>query len=83
MPKAGYEYTLLASIDIRSKLEKELTRVEHTLQFETAERLILGAQFRKDEINPLDYIYLAIGCQIKTISQADPMVPIVFQYLYN
>ena len=40
-------------------------------------------QFRKDEINPLDYIYRAIGSQIRALCASDPMVPVILQYLYN
>ena len=57
MPKAGFEYVRLNPIDNEHLLAEEVKRVDHTLEFETAERLLLGAQFRKKEINPLDYIY--------------------------
>ena len=49
-------------------------RVNHVLEFTVAERLLLGAQFRKEEINPLDYIYQAIGCHIDVISSKDTNV---------
>ena len=49
-------------------------RVNHVLEFTVAERLLLGAQFRKEEINPLDYIYQAIGCHIDVVSSKDTNV---------
>ena len=40
-------------------------------------------QFRKEEINPLDYIYRAVGSQIRALDASDPMAPVILQYLYN
>ncbi len=65
MPKKGFEYTMLAPIDYDHTLDQEMQRVDNTLELEVAERLILGAQYRKSQMNPLDYIYRALGCQIK------------------
>ena len=48
---------------------QELTRVNHTLEFEVAERLLLAAQYRKNEVNPLDYIYRSIGCQVEVLDK--------------
>ncbi len=83
MPKAGFEYTSLPTIDSKRSLQNEFGRVEHTLQLETAERLILAAQFRKEEINPLDYIYRALKCHLRPVSPDEPVVPYLLQYLYN
>lgn len=57
MPKNNFEYTALKPIDMEHEWEAEMRRVEHILEFETAERILLGAQYRKKEINPLDYIF--------------------------
>ena len=53
------------------------------LEFEVAERLLLAAQFRKDEINPVDYIYRAIGSPIQPISVEDEEVELILQYMYK
>ncbi|QQP37566.1 Hypothetical protein FKW44_017865, partial [Caligus rogercresseyi] len=45
------------SIYNECSLNRELRLAINLLEFEFAERMLLGAQFRKNEINPLDYIY--------------------------
>ena len=40
-------------------------------------------QFRKNEMNPLDYIYRAVGSPIRALDASDPMAPVILQYLYN
>ncbi len=57
MPKSGFSYTRLMPIDNSSVLQQERQRVELTLQFNVAERLLLAAMYRKRQVNPLDYIY--------------------------
>jgi hypothetical protein len=44
-----------------------MDRVGNLLEFETVARLLLAAQFRKLEINPLDYIYKALGCYVQPL----------------
>lgn len=56
------------ALSFTSNPMQETNRVNLTLEFETAERLLLAAQFRKKEINPLDYIYRAIGCDIAPLN---------------
>ena len=57
MPMKGYDYVKLPILDNVFHHGSEMNRVLKTLEFEVAERLLLGAMFRKNEINPLDYIY--------------------------
>ncbi len=57
MPKRGFEFTRLSPVDSAATLRVERARVDHTLELEVAERLLLAAQYRKREVNPLDYIY--------------------------
>lgn len=49
IPKRGFEYTSLEPIDNQQILTAEMKRVTHMLGFETAERLLLAAQYNKDK----------------------------------
>lgn len=44
-----------------------MERLLNILEFEVAERLLLGAQLRKNEINPIDYIYGALDFSVLPI----------------
>jgi hypothetical protein len=48
-----------------------MDRVRNLLEFETVSRFLLAAQYRKAEINPLDYIYSALGCLIRPLEVSD------------
>lgn len=83
MPKAGFDFDKVNVFD-NGNIHDEEVRVNHLLEFEVAERLLLGAQYRKNEINPLDYIYGALGCQISVLPPDDKkIVPLILQYIYQ
>ena len=48
-----------------------MNRVRNLLEFGTVARFLMAAQFRKNEINPLDYIYAAMGCSIQPLEVRD------------
>ena len=84
MPRSGYEFTKLQPLDNDHLISEEEKRVDHMLEFEVAERLLLGAQLRKKEINPLDYIYAAMDCSIESIDCDDTeIVPHILRYVYR
>ena len=84
MPRSGYEFTKLQPLENDYLIAEEEKRVEHMLEFEVAERLLLGAQLRKNEINPLDYIYAAMDCSIESIDCDDTEIaPHILRYIYR
>ena len=48
--KGNYEFIRLEPLDDDDKIKKELDRVMEILEFEVAERILLGAQLRKHEV---------------------------------
>ncbi len=83
LPKGNMEYVKLFVVDDQDRVDQEKGRVDFVLYLETAERLLLGAQYRKDEVNPLDYIYRALGCKMRPLSPADQRAGMILRYMYN
>ena len=52
MPKSGFDFTRLKILDSDYNIKNEENRVNHLLEFEVAERLLLGAMYRKNEVHP-------------------------------
>ena len=50
MLKGNYEFVRLEPLDNKQKIKEEKDRVMNILEFEVAERILLGAQFRKHEV---------------------------------
>ncbi len=83
LPRGGFEYTRLQVLDKTHTLEQEKARVDFVLYLSATERLLLGAQYRKEEVNPLDYIYRALGCRIVPLSPDDRRAGMIMHYMYN
>ena len=67
MPQKGYSVLKVKPLDNKWEIQKQKLRVLHVLEFEVAERLLLGARFRQLEVNPLDYIHSALGAKIRPL----------------
>ena len=83
LPKSGFEYTRLPVLDAPHLIEAEQKRVAYMLDLEATERLLLAAQFRRAEVNPLDYIYRALDCRVAPLARDSAEAGIVLQYMYN
>lgn len=57
LPRANLQYEKLPILGNPIVLNREIERVKYMLELELTENLILAAQYRKDEVNPVDYIY--------------------------
>ena len=48
--QGDFEFVKLEPLDNKEKVKAEKNRVMNILEFEVAERLLLGAQYRKQEV---------------------------------
>eukprot|EP00095_Tigriopus_kingsejongensis_P005843 maker-scaffold697_size109876-snap-gene-0.23 protein:Tk05843 transcript:maker-scaffold697_size109876-snap-gene-0.23-mRNA-1 annotation:"poly(adp-ribose) polymerase pme-5-like" len=83
LPQKGFEFTQVCPIDNVQLCQSAMLRVLNNLDLEAAERLLLGAQFRKEEINPLDYIYRAFKCKIRSITPSCEEAKYILKYMGN
>lgn len=83
VPQAGYEYEKIRPIHDKRSLKNHLRKITNLLDYEMASRILLGAQYRLKEMNPLDYIYKAIGCHIKLMSENEFETQYILKYIYS
>ena len=88
MPKKGFSFTKLPPLDNEYALNDEKSRCLHVLELEVAERLILAARLRRLEINPLDYMYRALGANVRPLDPENDasdfnVSNLILQYAYN
>ncbi|XP_029642629.1 poly [ADP-ribose] polymerase tankyrase isoform X2 [Octopus sinensis] len=83
IPLKGYEFEKIRPIYTKSSLKSQMKMVENLLDYELASRILLGAQQRLKEINPLDYIYKAVGCHIKLMTETEAETQYILKYIYS
>ncbi|XP_071745182.1 uncharacterized protein [Lepeophtheirus salmonis] len=83
MPKRNVSNTKIVPILTEFVLQSEIRITSYLLEFEFAERVLLGAQYRKKEINPLDYIYNALSVELTPMKADDYMSNFIPKYMYR
>ncbi|XP_071081128.1 poly [ADP-ribose] polymerase tankyrase-like [Haliotis cracherodii] len=68
VPSPGFEYEAIKPINKKKRLKMCLRFLSDMLDIEIASRIVLGSQQHLKDMNPLDYIYRSVGCQIEPLS---------------
>ncbi|XP_067682285.1 poly [ADP-ribose] polymerase tankyrase-like [Haliotis asinina] len=68
VPSPGFEYEAIKPIKKKERLKTCLRFLSDMLDIEIASRIVLGSQQHLKDMNPLDYIYRSVGCQIEPLS---------------
>uniref|UniRef100_T1IYM8 Poly [ADP-ribose] polymerase n=1 Tax=Strigamia maritima TaxID=126957 RepID=T1IYM8_STRMM len=83
IPQFGYAYERVQPLDSINSLQTCCDQVDNLAELEVCSQLLLGAQFRTTEMNPLDYIYRAINCKLSLMSEAEMESQYILQYINN
>ncbi|XP_064600796.1 poly [ADP-ribose] polymerase tankyrase-like [Liolophura sinensis] len=80
IPKRDFVYEKIRPLSI-SDIHTEMRVVNNLLDYEKASKIILGAEYRKKEINPLDYVYRALNCKVRLLKEDDEMTQYILRYI--
>ncbi|XP_078315747.1 poly [ADP-ribose] polymerase tankyrase-like isoform X2 [Crassostrea virginica] len=83
IPTNGYTFERVKLIADGNELRKKLEMVHHLMELECSSKILLGAQARLKEVNPLDYVYQAIGCGISLLEEDSSEAQYILKYIYN
>ncbi|XP_045173685.2 poly [ADP-ribose] polymerase tankyrase-like [Mercenaria mercenaria] len=81
IPQEGYSYDKVEPLVNRSHITAEMRLISNLLDLETASKILLGAQYKLNECNPLDYMYQAIGCSITPLREDDVESQYILKYI--
>ena len=80
MPRSSLAYTALSPLDTTAAVAGERNRVEGVLELTGPESTLLAARRHMKEVNPLDFVYRAMGCNIQEVGPGEPEVPFILRY---
>lgn len=81
IPQEGYAYDKVQPLNTKPLIQQQLRLISNLLDLETASKILLGAQHRIKEKNPLDYMYEAIGCSIVPLREEDIESQYILKYI--
>ena len=82
IPQRDYVYEKIEPICNKEKYKKELRYLSNLLDIECAEKIVIGAQSKLSSMNPLDYIYQAIGCKIQLLNEDCVESQYILKYIH-
>lgn len=83
VPMRGYAFEKIRPILNGKQLKEKIELVHHLMELECASKILLGAQARLKELNPLDYVYQAIGCGISLLDEESAEAQYILKYIYS
>ncbi|KAK3611456.1 hypothetical protein CHS0354_032737 [Potamilus streckersoni] len=83
VPQHGYAYDRIEPISEPRLLKKQLSIIASLLDIQLANQILLGTQAKIQEMNPLDYIYRAIGCCIQPLREDDTESQYILKYIHS
>ncbi|CAL1535690.1 unnamed protein product [Lymnaea stagnalis] len=72
IPIYGFEDETIQPISEKKMLREHTKLLADLMDLQVANNILLGANFRKAEINPMDYIYSSLECRIQPLLEEDP-----------
>ncbi|XP_038073028.1 poly [ADP-ribose] polymerase tankyrase-like [Patiria miniata] len=83
IPHENFAHDVMEPIWFTADVEDHKKKLSSLLELEMANRILLGATYRKQEINPLDYIYRFLDCKIKLMDKDDEETQHILQYIHQ
>ncbi|XP_038072455.1 poly [ADP-ribose] polymerase tankyrase-like isoform X2 [Patiria miniata] len=83
IPHENFAHDVMRPIVRATEVEEHKNKLYSLLELEMVNRILLGATYRKHEINPLDYIYRALDCKVKLMDKDDEETQHILQYIHQ
>ena len=81
LPQVTYNESKPPPISSSQSLNRQYSTIEDLINIESASKILLGAQSRLSEYNPLDYCYKALGTSITVLEKDCEEFQILNQYI--
>lgn len=82
IPQKDFVFEKIAPISNKDSYKKQVRYLSNLLDIECAEKIVIGAQSKISNMNPLDYIYQAIGCKIQLLSEDSAESQYILKYIH-
>ncbi|XP_038075210.1 poly [ADP-ribose] polymerase tankyrase-like [Patiria miniata] len=83
IPNLNFAHDKISPLTDTNQLNTHIRNLDILLDLATTNMILLGAQYRVKEINPLDYIYQSLGCQIRLMKEDDQETQLLLQYIHK
>ncbi|XP_078675989.1 poly [ADP-ribose] polymerase tankyrase-like isoform X2 [Branchiostoma floridae x Branchiostoma belcheri] len=83
IPPGNYSHERMGALVDQRAIKKEFEKLSSLMDLEVASKVLVGAHHKREEVNALDYVYRAIGCQIQLVDQESDEAQYILRYIHN
>ena len=83
IPKEKYRNQCILPFDTLEEVKKEIQIIDNLTYVEKAVNILLGANNKIKEVNPLDYIYYSLQTYFETVETESPEFETIQKYINN
>ncbi|KAF8788729.1 Poly [ADP-ribose] polymerase tankyrase like protein [Argiope bruennichi] len=83
LPVYGYQYEKLCPLFSEPDVHSKLKLIDNLLHIGLSSQLFLGASLKAAEINPKDYVYRSLNCNLTPLNQESQEAQMILQYIHN
>eukprot|EP01087_Luapelamoeba_hula_P009311 TRINITY_DN2401_c0_g2_i2.p1 TRINITY_DN2401_c0_g2~~TRINITY_DN2401_c0_g2_i2.p1 ORF type:complete len:1324 (+),score=258.43 TRINITY_DN2401_c0_g2_i2:192-4163(+) len=80
IPHRDFAYDKMEVFSTVPALEKKIALLQSLKEYEIASKILLGAHYRQNEINPLDYCYKAFGIRLQALPSDSDEYKLLHKY---
>ncbi|XP_078592750.1 poly [ADP-ribose] polymerase tankyrase-like isoform X2 [Branchiostoma floridae x Branchiostoma japonicum] len=83
IPPGGFSHEKIRALNDQRDIKREFDKLASLMDLEVASKVLVGAHHKREEVNALDYVYRAIGCQIQLVDQESDEAQYILRYIHN
>ncbi|GFR16104.1 poly polymerase tankyrase [Trichonephila clavata] len=83
LPVYGFAYEKLCPLFSPPDVHSKLKLIHNLLHIGLSSQLILGASSKLSEINPKDYVYRSLNCNLNLLDPESQEAQMILQYIHN
>ncbi|GFT42008.1 poly polymerase tankyrase [Nephila pilipes] len=83
LPVYGFAYEKLCPLFSPPDVHSKLKLIHNLLHIGLSSQLLLGASLKLSEINPKDYVYRSLNCNLTLLNQDSQEAQMILQYIHN
>lgn len=81
LPDRGYAFQDITVLHSKYLVEQYSDRLVNLAELELASRMLTGAMYQRQEINPAEYVYRSIGTTIRAMNPDEIEVQYLLKYI--
>ncbi|GIY18397.1 poly polymerase tankyrase [Caerostris darwini] len=83
LPVYGFQYEKLCPLFSAPDVHSKLKLIHNLKHIGLSSQLILGASLKVSEINPKDYVYRSLNCNLSLLNPDSQEAQMILQYIHN